>query len=88
MKISELNLVSASLRSAIVAPWDFPMECVFEYYPGEPLGNAPLFGGPVPNPSSAQLLSCKVNGRDIIDMLSSGQLERIEDSLVQQLEQA
>jgi hypothetical protein len=88
MTISKLNLTSASLRSGIVSPWDFPMECVFEYYPGDPLGNAPLFGGPTPIPSSAQLMSCKVNGRDIMDMLSTAQIERIEDALVDQLEQA
>ena len=88
MELSALNLVSASLRAATVAPWDFPMCCIFEYYPGEPLGNAPLFGGPVPNPSSAQLMSCSVNGRNIMDMLSSGQIERIEDALVDQLEKS
>ena len=79
-------LTSLRARSATVAPYDFPMEVTYEYDEGE----APIFWptelAHPGSPPNAVLLSCKVGGVEIYEMLSSSQIERIEDEILQQLE--
>lgn len=73
---------------AEVNPYDLaaPMVCEYEYDEGE----APTIAyGEFDHPgfpANATLLSCKVGGVDLMDMLSSSQVERIEDAILEQLE--
>lgn len=84
-----VRLSSPYARTIEVNPYDLsePMVCEVEYEAGE----APrLSGWPDDwhpgSPPNAVLLSCKVAGVDLMDMLSSGQVDRIESAILEALE--
>ena len=70
----------------VVSPWDFPMVCEYEYDCGE----VPIFWptelAHPGSPSNVTLLSCKVAGVEVYDMLSNDQIERIEEAILDQVE--
>lgn len=72
-------------RRATVSPYDFAMDCVFEYTEGEPL----VMWGDYPHPGSpsyCELRACHVGGVDIYEMLNDHQIERIEELLLEGVE--
>lgn len=82
---ARLQIVRESLRSAIVAPWGFDMDCSFDYEPEEAAcydDRSPCPG----SPANAALVCCIVGGVDIVDMLTLGQREHIEEKILEQLE--
>jgi hypothetical protein len=80
-----IHLTSTRERTAVVAPWGFDMECSYEYDEGEPptiqYGEFDHPG----TPANVALLSCKVGGVDLIDMLSLRQQNHIEESILEQI---
>jgi hypothetical protein len=74
--------------TAEVNPWELsePMRCEFEHDKGEPSIFWPTDLAHPGSPPSVQLLSCRIGGVEVIDMLSSGQRERIEEAILDQLE--
>lgn len=82
------RIALASLRSfsTTVSPWDFPMEVTYEYEEGE----IPIFWptelAHPGSPPNVALLSCRVGGVDITEMLKPEQQERIEEAILDQLE--
>jgi hypothetical protein len=81
-----ITIISQRARTAVVQPYGFPMECEYEHDEGE----APIFwpteAAHPGCPPNAELLSCKVGGVDIYPMLSSSQIEWIEEKILDQLE--
>jgi hypothetical protein len=79
--IAGIRLTSPYARTAVVCPWDFPCVVEFEFHEGEP---ASVSGSPdnwhPGYPPNVALLSCRVGGVDITEMLSNSQQERIEDA--------
>lgn len=72
-------------RQATVSPYDFNMDCTFEYTEGEPL----VMWGDYPHPGSPAycvLIACRVGGVDIYEMLDDKQIERIEALLLEEME--
>ena len=85
-QLPALRITSPRAHSTVVSPYDFPMEVEYEYDEGEP----PIiaygeFDHPG-SPANATLMSCKVGGVEIYEMLSSSQIERIEEEILEQLE--
>jgi hypothetical protein len=83
----QLRLSSPYAQTATVEPYGFPMVCEYEHDEGE----APIVNGGPDNwhpgsPPNAVLLTCRVGGVDITDMLSSSQVERLEEAILEQLE--
>jgi hypothetical protein len=72
--------------STIVSPYDFPMEVSFEYDEGESPILWPTELAHPGAPSNVVLLSCVVGGVDLMDMLSSQQVDRIEAAILDQME--
>jgi hypothetical protein len=83
--LPRIHLTSTRERTAVVAPWGFDMECSYEYDEGEPptiqYGEFDHPG----TPANVALLSCKVGGVDLMDMLSLRQQNHIEDSILEQI---
>lgn len=84
--LPRLRIASPSERTTVVAPWGFDMDCSFEYEEGEPptISNGE-FDHPG-SPANVALLSCRVAGVDITEMLDNSQQERIEDRILDQME--
>lgn len=82
-----IRIVSPRSHTAVVDPYGFPMEVEYEYDPGEPCIFWPTELAHPGSPPTCQLLSCKVNGQDIYEMLKPEQIERIEDSILDHTEQ-
>lgn len=87
--MSAVLLSSQRAQLAQVNPYELsaPMVCEYEYDEGEP----PVIHGPQeiahPGwPANVQLLSCKVEGVEIYDMLSPQQVETIEEAILDMLE--
>lgn len=81
-----LRIVSPSSRSLTVAPWDFDIRCVYEYDEGEPMVWSPIDRAHPGTPPNAQLLEAWVGPVNIYDMLSSTQIERLEDAVLEAME--
>jgi hypothetical protein len=81
-----LRIVSPHSRTAGVNVWGFRMEVEYDYDAGEAPIWSPIDRAHPGSPPNAQLLSCKVNGADITDMLSSDQRERIEEKLIEEMQ--
>lgn len=81
-----LKIASPRAMTTIVAPYDFPMVVEYEYDEGESAIFWPTERAHPGSPPNASLLSCKVGGVDIYEMLSSDQIERIEDVILEQHE--
>jgi hypothetical protein len=62
------------------------MECEYDYDGGEPTIWWPTELAHPGAPPNVQLLVCKVGGQNIYDMLTLDQVERIEESILDQLE--
>jgi hypothetical protein len=81
-----ITIISPRARTAVVDVYGFPMECEYEYDEGE----APIFwpteAAHPGCPPNAELLACRVGGVDIYEMLKPGQIERIEDAILEQLQ--
>ena len=81
-----LRIVGQNMRSTTVSPWDFPMLCVYEFYPAEAeVRGLTDFAHPG-TPANVQLLSCTVGQVNIYEMLSNTQVERIEEVILEQVE--
>lgn len=78
-----LRIVSADSQTATVSPYGFEMVCEYEFYPAEKEIRWPTEWAHPGSPATLQLLACKVAGVDIYEMLSLGQIERIEDELME-----
>ena len=66
--------------------YGFPMECEYEYDEGAEPRFSPVYGGDPGWPPSASLLSCKVGGVNIYEMLDNQQVERIQRAIVDEVE--
>jgi hypothetical protein len=81
-----VRISSPRERTATVAPWGFDMDCSYEYDEGEPptiqYGEFDHPG----SPANVALLSCRVGGVDITEMLDLDRQERIEEAILNQLE--
>lgn len=80
------RIVAANARTSWVSPWGFRMEVEYDYQPGERSINWPTDLAHPGSPANAVLVSCKVGGVEIYDMLDSDQIERIEEAVLEQLE--
>lgn len=83
-----VRLSSPYARTIEVNPYDLaqPMVCEVEYEPGE---SAIFWPTEFAHPGSADhvvLLTCKVAGVDLMDLLSSNQIDRIESAVLEALE--
>lgn len=83
---AHLRIVAQNAHSAIVDVWGFPMECDFDYEEGEAPVWSDVTGGHPGSPSNAVLVGCAVGGVSIYDMLSSDQIERLEEACIQAME--
>jgi hypothetical protein len=81
-----VTLTRAYTHPCIVSIYGFPMEVEYDYIKGEPTIYWPTERAHPGCPTTVELLACKVNGQDIIDMLSSDQMDRIEENILEQLE--
>lgn len=79
-------IVAPFSYTSSVEPWGFPMECEFEYDKGEPPIWNPIDRAHPGAPPNAILMSCRVGGVEITDMLRECQRERIEELLIEQME--
>lgn len=81
-----IQLISPYSHTAIVSPYGFPMEVEYEYDEGE----APILGdlefAHPGYPPNASLLSCRIGGHEVYDMLSPQQIETIEEAILRTLE--
>ena len=68
---------------ATVSPYGFPMVCEFEFYEGEMAIFWPTEFAHPGTPDSCQLLQAFVGGVDVYEMLSSEQIERIEETYLE-----
>jgi hypothetical protein len=81
-----IRLTSPYARTAVVEPWGFCMTCEYEYEEGEaPTIADGEFDHPG-SPANVALLSCTVGGVDIMEMLKLEQQERIEEAILELLE--
>lgn len=81
-----VRLSSPYARTMVVEPYGFPMLVEFEYQEGESAIFWPTEFAHPGSPDNAVLLSCKVGGVDLMDMLSSKQVDRIEEAILEALE--
>ena len=79
--LSRLSIRPTNEHTAVVSPYGFPMEVTFEYFDGE----APTQDHPGA-PDDCQILSCRVGGIDINDMLSPVQTDRICEAITEQVQ--
>jgi hypothetical protein len=82
----QLRIVADNSRTSWVSPWGFRMEVDYDDQPGEPSIYWPTERAHPGSPANAVLLSCKVGGVEIYEMLDSGQIERIEEKILEELE--
>ncbi|MFP5340438.1 MAG: hypothetical protein ACLGIW_18435 [Gammaproteobacteria bacterium] len=70
------------MSRASITAWDIPMDVEYEYSPAEAgvLWGTPPYPG---CPASASLLSVKVGGVDILEMLDDEQIQRIESAVLE-----
>lgn len=70
------------MSRASITAWGIPMDVEYDYSPGE---SAVKWGDfPHPGyPASASLLSVKVGGVDIMEMLDDEQTQRIESAVLE-----
>lgn len=70
------------MSRASIKAWDIPMDVEYDFTPGE---SAVKWGDyPHPGwPASADLLSVKVGGVDILEMLDDEQIQRIESAVLE-----
>jgi hypothetical protein len=84
--LPRIHLTSTRERTAVVAPWGFDMECSYEFDEGEP---PTISNGEFDHPgwpANVALLSCRVAGVDITEMLDLDQQTRIEERILEQLD--
>lgn len=81
-----VRLTSPYARTITVAPYGFPMECEYEYDGGEVPIFWPIEHAYPGSPPNASLLTCRIGGVEVYDMLKHEQIERIEDAILEQLE--
>ena len=76
-----MTLVMESLSTLAFSYRGIPMECDYEYDPGEPATSThPGW------PENATLCKCKVGGVDILEMLSNRQRDEIEIAILEVLD--
>lgn len=82
-----VRLSSPYARTMVVEPYGFPMLVEFEHDPGE---LPKVSGGPdgwhPGTPPSVCILSCRIGGVIVDDMLSGRQTTRIEEAILEALE--
>jgi hypothetical protein len=81
-----VTVTRSNHHPTVVETYGFPMEVTYEYDEGEPTIWWPTELAHPGSPPNVQLLTCKVGGQDIYDMLTPEQVTRIEDSILDQLE--
>lgn len=81
-----VRITSRFAQTATVEPYGFPMVCEYEWDEGESPIFWPTDAAHPGAPPNASLLSCKVMGVDIYDMLKPEQIERIEEAIIEQTE--
>jgi hypothetical protein len=81
---ARLRIVGSNTRTTSVSPWGFRMEVEYEYDPGEAPIYWPTDRAHPGSPPNAALMACRINGQDVMDMLTSGQIERLEDAILQE----
>jgi hypothetical protein len=82
------RIVPLNHFTATVDPYGFDMDVTYEFDEGEPPILWPDSLAHPGTPPTAAVLTCKVGGVDIIDMLSAKQIDRIEQCIVDQMEAA
>jgi hypothetical protein len=84
---ARIQLSSLRERIAQVSPWGFPMEVSYEFEEGEPpiLSASGNFDHPG-YPANVAMLSCRVGGVDITEMVRNEQQERIEEAVLRLIE--
>jgi hypothetical protein len=80
------RVIGLSQFTASVSLWGVPMDCEYEYEEGEAPIYWPTDNAHPGSPSELTMLSCKVGGVNIMEMLSAKQQERIEEKLLEQHE--
>ena len=83
---ARIQLASLRSFSTVVSPYGFPMECEYEYDEGESPIFWPTEQAHPGSPPNVQLLSCRIGGVEVYDMLKPEQCERIEETILEQLE--
>lgn len=78
-----LKIASPRAMTTIVAPYDFPMVVEYEYDEGESAIFWPTELSHPGCPPCVELLSCRIGGVEVIDMLSRTQRDRIEEALME-----
>ncbi len=66
------------MSRASVVVWDIPMDVEFDFSPAE----SQTHDHPG-SPAEASIYACKVNGIDIVEMLSDAQHQRIEAAILE-----
>jgi hypothetical protein len=82
-----IRFSSLSARIARVEPYGFPMECEYEYDEGEPAIYWPTDAAHPGSPPNVTLLACQVGGVNVYEMLSNDQIERIEEAILELIEE-
>ena len=73
-----LRIIPAHEHRVTLNPWSFDIDCVFEFYPGEPaIGGSTDYAHPC-TPNNCQLIASFVGGVDIYAMLDGDQIDRLE----------
>lgn len=82
-----IRLTSPYAKTIEVTCYGVPMEVSFEHDPGE----SPIVTGGPDNwhpgtPPNAALLSCRIGGVEVLDMLTAAQVARVEETILEALE--
>ena len=85
-ELPRIRLSSPRERTVTVAPYGFDMECGVEYDEGEMAVLWPTELACPGTPPNVTLLYCMVGDTDLMDMLSSSQITRIENAVLEQIE--
>lgn len=80
------RIQSLTARETEVTYCGVRMVVSFEYEPEERALWSPVHGGIPGSPANAILISAKVGGVDIAEMLSNEQREHIEDLILEQMQ--
>lgn len=86
LDLPRLRIASPSSHTTVVSPYGFDMEVDYEYQEGEAPILWPTDDAHPGSPPNAVLLACRVGGEDIYPMLTSSQVENIEDAILEQHE--
>lgn len=83
--MSAVLISSPRALMAEVNPYELeqPMVCSYEYDEGEPSIFWPTELAHPGCPPCVELLSCRIGGVEVIDMLSRTQMDRIEEALME-----